>query len=212
MSPPGGYLLLGNPDFDLDYRRIDAAASRNPSGPEAILRRRIVREMVDLANGSSNGHHALGCAPGKGDLRDCVTEYLQSDPQLPADFRLVFREIGPAAQGELPRRELLAVKPRHGANNVYAHVCARLQRHPDDRQPGLDRFGDRAPGAGGSEAARRAELEAKRAIAHAWAGQRPLASSRPFGIAQPRGPGPSRVGGERRPGRVVGTGWPERVG
>lgn len=211
MSPPGGYLLLGNPDFDLDYRRIDAAASRNPGGPESVLRRCPVREMLDLASGKSIGHHALGYDAGKGDLRDCVTAYLQSDPQRSADYRLVFREIGAEKPGGLPRRELLAVKPRQGANNVYAHVCARLRRHPGDRQPGLDRFGDRAPGAGGSEAARRAELEAKRAIAHAWAGQRPLVSSRPIGIARPRGPGPSRVGGERRPGRVVGTGWPERV-
>ncbi|MGY4770412.1 hypothetical protein ACXC9Q_26165 (plasmid) [Kribbella sp. CWNU-51] len=63
MSPPSGYLLLGNRDFDLDYRRIDAAASRNPDGPEAILRQRIVREMVDLASGNSNGHHPLGFEP-----------------------------------------------------------------------------------------------------------------------------------------------------
>lgn len=81
MSPPSGYLLLGNRDFDLDYRRIDAAASRNPGGPEAMLRQRIVREMVDLASGNSNGHHALGYEPGKGDLRDCVTAYLQSAPR-----------------------------------------------------------------------------------------------------------------------------------
>ena len=65
MSSPGGYLLLGNRDFDLDYRRIDAAASRNPGGPEAILQQRIVREMVDLASGNSNGHHALGTRPAK---------------------------------------------------------------------------------------------------------------------------------------------------
>ncbi|WP_328522274.1 hypothetical protein [Kribbella sp. NBC_00359] len=209
MSPPSGYLLLGNRDFDLDYRRIDAAASRNPGGPEAILRQRIVREMVDLASGNSNGHHPLGFESGKGDLRDCVTAYLQSDPQRPADFRLVFREIGAATPGELPRRELLAVRARYGVNSVYAHVCGRLGRRLGDRQPGLDRFGDRAPGDGGSEAARRAELEAKRAIAHAWAGQRPLASSRPLGQARP--PSLSQASGARRPGRVVGTGWPERV-
>lgn len=214
MSPPGGYLLLGNPDFDLDYLRIDAAARRNPGGPEAVLRRRLIREMVDLANGKADGHHPLGFERGRGDLRDCVTAYLQSDPQASADYRLVLREIGPAKAGDLPRRELLAVKPRHGVNNIYAHVCARLRRHPDDRQPGLDRFGDRRPGARGSEAARQAELDARRAIAHAWAGQRPLASSRPLellGASRPRAPGLARVSVGPRPGRVVGTGWPERV-
>ncbi|MEU4602149.1 hypothetical protein AB0F43_04130 [Kribbella sp. NPDC023972] len=221
----GPYFLLGDPGFDLDYRRIDAAASRNPTGPEAWLRRQILRQLLDLSKGKTDGHHALGYEAGKGDLRDCVVGYVQSDPERKADYRLVFREIGPSTAGELPRRELLAIKTRHGSNNIYAHVCARLNRHPADRQPGLDRFGDRPADSGGSQATRQAELDTKRAIAHAWAGQQPLASSRPLALPDgpphsnaaapslqpqrptihtPPGPGP-------RHARPSPTGWPTRT-
>ncbi|WP_433167529.1 hypothetical protein [Kribbella sp. CA-247076] len=192
------YLLLGNPGFDLDYRRLDAAASRYPTGPEAWLRRQVLRHLLDLSNGKTDGHHALGYEPGKGDLRDCVVGYVQSDPERKPDYRLVFREIGPDGPGKLPRRELLAVKPRHGSNNIYAHVCARLDRHPADRQRGLNRFGDRPADSGGSQATRQAELDTKRAIAHAWAGQQPLATSRPLQV----GPGPPRTYAE-----ASGRGW-----
>lgn len=184
MSAGVGYQLVAGPDFDLDYRRIDFAASRDRSGPEAALRRELLRTMLDLASGKSNGHHALSYAPGKGDLRDCVTAYLRSDPQQPPDYRLVIREIGPTAPGGMPRRELIAIKPRRGPNNVYAHVCARLSRHPDDRQPGFDRFDNWHDLTGGSSS-RQAELDAKRAIAHAWDGQQPLRSSRPLIIGAP---------------------------
>jgi hypothetical protein len=139
----------------------------------------VLREIERLRTGTSDGHHVLGYEAAKGDLRDCVTQYLRTDPSRKAEYRLVIREIGPAGPGQLPRRELLAIKPRRGRGNIYAHVCARLNRHPDDRQPGLNRFGDRRPDARGSEAVRRAELDAKRAIAHAWSGQQPLRSARP---------------------------------
>lgn len=203
------YRLVAGPEFDLDFRRIDRAASRNPLGPEAVLRRQVLRMMLDLANGKTDGHHALGFEPGKGDLRDCVTTYVQSDPQSRADHRLVFREMSPAAPGEFARRELLAVKPREGRNNIYAHVCARLERHLYDRQPGLDRFGDRGAGSGGSQVERQAELDVKRAIAHAWDGQQPLSSSRPIGVggrtdgSRGEAPGPRPVGA-----RGGATGWP----
>jgi hypothetical protein len=113
-----------------------------------------------------------------------VTAYVQSDPQKKADHRLVFRESGPATPGGQPRRELLAIKPRQGSGNIYEHACARLNRHPNDRQPGLNRFGDRAASSGGNQAQRQAELDAKRAVAQAWAGQQPLSSSRPLDPAQ----------------------------
>lgn len=207
--------MVAGPDFDLDYLRIDRAASSNPSGPEAALRRAVLRTMLDLANGRSDGHHALSCEPGKGDLRDCVTAYIRSDPQRPADYRLVMREIGPDAPGQFARRELLAIKPRRGPNNIYAHVCARLDRHPNDRQPGLDRF-DRWQDVSGGAATRGAELDAKRAIAHAWAGQQPLRTSRPFVIGASAGPRnePSRTqhgvtpGEDRGGGAVAPTGHP----
>jgi hypothetical protein len=221
MSRTAGYHLLGNPAFDVDYRRIDAAASRNPSGPEAWLRRQVLRQLLDLSNGKTDGHHALGYEAGKGDLRDCVVGYVQSDPERRPDYRLVFREIGPAAPGDLPRRELLAIKPRHGPNNIYAHVCARLNRHPADRHPGLDRFGDRPANSGGSQATRQAELDTKRAIAQAWTGQQPLASSRPLQLAGSAPRAPTGHADRRRlaavwargsapPGRPGATGWPGR--
>ena len=191
--------MVAGTDFDLDYRRIDAAASRDRSGHEAALRRQVVRAMLDLAAGKSDGHHALSYAPGKGDLRDCVTAYIRGDPQRPADFRLVFRELGPTAPGELARRELLAIKPRRGQNNIYAHVCARLNRHPNDRQPGLDRFDGWREFSGGL-ATRQAELDAKRAIAHAWDGQQPLRSSRPLLVGAP--PRASSPGADPSRGRV----------
>jgi hypothetical protein len=44
----------------------------------------------------------LGYEAGKGDLRDCVVGYVQSDPEQKADYRLVFREIGPGATRRQP--------------------------------------------------------------------------------------------------------------
>jgi hypothetical protein len=122
-----------------------------------------------------------------------VTAYLQSDPQERADYRLVFREMPPAVAGGTPRRELLAVKPRRGAGNIYEHTCARLNRNLHDRQPGLNAFGDRMPSVKQNQAQRQAELDANRAIAHAFPGQVPLATSRPlaasrFGNRRPDSP------------------------
>jgi hypothetical protein len=148
------------------------------------LYRETLREIEKLRTGDSDGHHPLGYESGKGDLRDCVTAYVQSDPQKKADHRLVFREIGPAAPGGQPRRELLAIKPRQGSGNIYEHTCARLNRHPADRQPGLNRFGDRAASSGGNQAQRKAELDTMRAVAQASAGQQPLSTSRPLGAAE----------------------------
>ncbi|ADB31550.1 hypothetical protein Kfla_2476 [Kribbella flavida DSM 17836] len=213
------YLLEASPQFALDVKLLQARAKADPAR-HLHLYREVLRLIEDLRDGVSDGHHALGYEAGKGDLRDCVTAYVAADPQAKANHRLVFRELGPAAPGGLPRRELLAVKPRQGTGNVYEHVCARLGRHPADRQPGLNRFGDRAPGAKASQAQRQAELDTKRAIAHAWAGQMPLASSRPLappGTGQRAGPSvpsPSRArtaGAGRAasgPGRPSGTGWP----
>jgi hypothetical protein len=177
VSAPSGYELLLTDKFVDDLRRLAADARRDPG--KVFLRQQVLRQIEQLSSGKTDGHHALGYEAGKGDLRDCVVAYVQSDPERRPDYRLVFREIGPAAPGELPRRELLAIKPRQGSNNIYAHVCARLNRHPTDRHPGLNRFGNRS---GGSQASRRAELDTKRAIAHAWTGQQPLASSRPLAL------------------------------
>jgi len=128
VSHGPSYKLLLTKTFVDDLCRLAADARRDPG--RVFLRQQVLRVIDQLADGTTHGCHPLGYEPGKGDLRDCVTAYLQSDPQESADYRLVFRDIGPAAPGKLPRRELLAVKPRRGVNNVYAHVCARLRRHP----------------------------------------------------------------------------------
>jgi hypothetical protein len=98
----------------------------------------VLREMADLASGTSDGHHVLGYEAGKGDLRDCVASQLQSDPQQKADHRLTFREI-PAMNlaGNLNGRELLAVQPRHGEGNIYEETSTRLGRHLQTQQPEL---------------------------------------------------------------------------
>jgi hypothetical protein len=239
MTDDTRYLVVGVEKFHQDVRALRRQAEA-VGGRYRHLYRELLREIERLRTGTTDGHHALGYEPGKGDLRDCVTAYLRSDPGRKADYRLVFREIGPAEPGQLPQRELLAIKPRRGRNNIYAHVCARLSRHPDDRQPGLNRFGDRRPDARGSEAARQADLDAKRAIAHAWTGQQPLRSTRPLaspliprgspagqslgGTAtgvqhdatrrpvQSAGPGTSYATGYPRHGRTPTgpTGWPAR--
>lgn len=184
MTSGDGYELIIGDGFAMDFRRLTAAAGRNPGGPEDYVRRQVLREMGELAAGTSDGRHALGYESGKGDLRDCVTAYLQSDPQQKADYRLVFREMPAVEPGGLPRRELLAVKPRRGAGNIYEHTCARLNRNLHDRQPGLDAFGDRMPSLRQNQAQRQAELDANRAIAHAFPGQVPLATSRPLAASR----------------------------
>jgi hypothetical protein len=148
VSRPEYEIVLGS-KFVEDLQRLAADARRDPTGRGAFLRQQVLAQIKGLTEGRTDGHHPLGYEAGKGDLRDCVTCYVRSDPQKAADHRLVFREMGPSAPGELPRRELLAVKPRQGSGNIYEHTCARLDRHPDDRQTGLDRFGDRVPGSAG---------------------------------------------------------------
>jgi hypothetical protein len=185
MSDDARYVVLVGEGFAQDMRAIYEQSVREPSGPSAVLRRNVLREMADLASGASDGHHVLGYEAGKGDLRDCVSSKLQSDPQQKADHRLTFREI-PAMnlEGDLNGRELLAVLPRHGDGNIYEETSARLGRDLQTQQPDLDRFGHRPPSSGGNQAQRQADRDAKRAIAHAWAGQKPLSTSRPLDAAQ----------------------------
>lgn len=183
MSDPPGYRIELAAKVVEDLQRLAAESRRDPRGDHPFLRQQVLRLIKELGEGRTDGHHPLGFEVGKGDLRDCVTAYVQSHPEKKADHRLVFREIRPESPGDRPRREVLAVRPRQGTGNVYEHVCARLNRHAADRQPGLNRFGDRAADSGGNQAARQAELDVRRAIAHAWTGQQPLASSRPLDLA-----------------------------
>jgi hypothetical protein len=182
VSGAAQYEVIACDKFVEDLRRLAADARADPR--KVYLRQQVLAAMKHLAQGVTDGRHALGYEAGKGDLRDCVTAYLQSDPQQKADCRLVFREMPPAGPGRLPRRELLAVKPRQGPGNIYEHTCARLDRNLHDRQPGLNAFGDRMPSLKQNQAQRQAELDANRAVAHAFAGQVPLATSRPLATAQ----------------------------
>jgi hypothetical protein len=179
MTDESKYVVIGEEKFHQDLHYLRQQAKADPRTYRHLYRE-VLREIERLRTGKTDGHHALAYEPGKGDLRDCVTVYLRSQPDRKADYRLVFREFRPESPGQLPRRELLAVKPRRGRNNIYAHVCARLNRHPHDRQPGLDRLGQGRASSGGSQASRQAALDTKRAIAHAWTGQQPLTSSRPL--------------------------------
>jgi hypothetical protein len=201
------YEIILAPDFQADLRRLADEDLRTGSRLQVA----VIGLVKQLAEGRTDGHHPLGYERGKGDLRDCVTAYVHSGREPKADYRLVFREIGAESPGRRPRRELVAIRPRRGATDVYAHVCARLSRHPTDRQPGLNRFGNRLPGQRDNESGRQAELDTKRAIAHAWAGQTPLAASRPLRGTprQARAPGPGPAVG-RPIGSLGGTGWPER--
>ncbi|MFF1820266.1 hypothetical protein ACFVWG_23380 [Kribbella sp. NPDC058245] len=211
MIDDSRYEVVGVEKFHQDLHFLRQQAKAQPA-VYLSLYREVLREIERLRTGVTDGHHALGYESGKGDLRDCVTAYVRSDPQAKPDYRLVFREMGAEVPGRLPRRELLAIRARHGSNNVYAHVCARLGRQVTDRQPGLDRFG-RETASGGNGAERQAEMDARRAIAHAWAGQRPLQSSRPLAAGIPRAPSDrsATVARERpRSARVGPTGWPER--
>ncbi|HEY3562056.1 MAG TPA: hypothetical protein VGL05_31530 [Kribbella sp.] len=182
MSGAPQYEVIISDKFAEDLRRLAADARADPG--RVFLRQQLLAQMKQLAEGATDGRHALGYEAGKGDLRDCVTAYLQSDPQAKADWRLVFREMPPAGPGELPRREFLAVKPRQGTGNVYEHTCARLNRNLHDRQPGLNAFGDRMPSLKQNQVQRQVELDTNRAIAHAFPGQVPLATSRPLAAAQ----------------------------
>ncbi|SDS62823.1 hypothetical protein [Microlunatus soli] len=189
---PETYEVLYGERFLTDFRRIITDPNRSQ------LRDQMLTEIEALRHGTSDGHHPLGYSKGKGDLRDCVASKVQSDPNKRADYRLVFREMPPEQPGGLPRRELLAIKPRHGHNGVYAHLCARLHRHRNDLQPGLNVFGDRPAGSGGNQAQRKAELDAKRAVAMAYKGQRPLPTSRPLSAELlARVIGPARAGPTR---------------
>jgi hypothetical protein len=202
MSDDAQYVVLVGEGFARDMRALYEQSVRDPSGPAAVLRRNVLREMADLASGASDGHHVLGYEAGKGDLRDCVSSKLQSDLQQKADHRLTFREI-PAMNlaGDLNGRELLAVQPRHGDGNIYEGTSARLGRDLQAQQPDLDRFGDRPASSGGNQAQRQADRDAKRAIAHAWAGQKPLTTSKPLDAA---------LFGNRRPQQTTASPAPTR--
>ena len=184
------YQLLATPGFRADLERLrNAAAYEHQRFPDLrdhtqkVHRTRYVetlREIDRLRTGASNGHHALGQSKGFGDGRDAVASRIWCGPQMPTD-RLIFREI-PArnTDGAFDARELLVIGPRRGQDNAYRTAAVRLGRDPDRRVADLDRFGAIQISSGGKAHRRTALLDAQRAIAHAYDGQRPLTGSRPL--------------------------------
>lgn len=71
MSRGPSYELLLTREFVDDLRRLAADARRDLG--RVFLRQQVLRLIDRLADGATDGHHALGYEPGKGDLRDCVT-------------------------------------------------------------------------------------------------------------------------------------------
>jgi hypothetical protein len=59
----------------MDLERMRRQAKADPSQYRHLLRN-VLRELDDLRDGTSNGHHPLGFESGKGDLRDSVTPYI----------------------------------------------------------------------------------------------------------------------------------------
>ena len=193
MTDPKRRQLLAGEGFVEDMQRLrDAAAREHEQFPNSgqpadnvhrTRYRETLREIQRLEDGTSNGHHVLGQAIGFGDGRDVAASKISSGPGKPTD-RLTFREI-PArnAGGQLNARELLAVGPRHGPGNAYETTALRLGRDPNERLAALDRFGQVQISTGGKAHQRNAALDAQRAIALAYDGQKPLASSRPLSSA-----------------------------
>ncbi len=65
-----GYELVLSEKFVEDLRRLAGEARRVPGGQAAALRLEVLRVIKQLADGQTDGHHALGYEAGKGDLCD----------------------------------------------------------------------------------------------------------------------------------------------
>jgi hypothetical protein len=87
-----GYSISASPKFAQDLQFLRSRAMADPAA-HGHLYRETLREIEKLRAGTSDGHHPLGYETGKGDLRDCVTAYVQSDPQKKADHRQVRRSV-----------------------------------------------------------------------------------------------------------------------
>jgi hypothetical protein len=186
-EPPYDVLLSGGAVQDLRQMR-DAAEQEKQQFPNdktpannvhRTLYKETLREIHKLEAGTSNGHHVLGHHLGRGDGRDTVVSKVSSGPG-PATHRLTFREIPARNASGKNARDVIAVAPRHGPNNVYEQTGTRLGRSPNEKLPQLDRFGDAQVSSGGKAHQREPMLEKNRQIAHAFDGQTPLSSSRPL--------------------------------
>ncbi|MGW6281702.1 hypothetical protein [Kribbella sp. NPDC055071] len=186
-EPPFQVLLGEGAVQDLGQMR-DAAAAEAAQYPadkspahnaKRTLYKNTLRELQDLETGASNGHHVLGAHRGLGDGRDVVVCKIGDGTGKPNN-RLTFREVPGRNAGGTDARDVIAIGARHGDNNVYQTTAMRLDRSADDRLPQLDRFGEAQVGSGGKAHQRQPVLDANRAIAHAFDGQKPLSGTRPL--------------------------------
>jgi hypothetical protein len=94
---------------------------------------------------------------------------------------------------------------RAGSTRAFSFGVRRGHRHVTDEGNGIS-TADRPVFSGGNQVQRQAELDAQRAVAHAWAGQQPLASSRPLDAAHFGGRRQRRSGSLARVGSVLAKG------
>ena len=86
MTDDGKYLVIGLEKFHQDLHFLRRQANASPAEYRHLYRE-VLREIENLRDGSTDGHHTLGYEQGKGDLRDCVTAYIRSDPSRKPDYR-----------------------------------------------------------------------------------------------------------------------------
>jgi hypothetical protein len=203
------YQILLSEGAAQDLRQMrDAAAAEakqygNDKDPAHNVHRKAfketMRELEDLGTGKSNGHHVLGNHKGLGGGRDTIVSKI--DDGTGANLRLTMREIPARNAGGKDARDVIAIAPRHGPDNIYQRTGQRLGRGPNQTLQELDRFGDAQVGSGGKAHKRGPILDANRAIAHAFDGQQPLAGSRPLSetdFGQRTGTGTTKQAGRAR--------------
>lgn len=182
-------VLLGEGAVQDLIRMREAAAAEATQFPNdktpahnanRTLYKNTLRELQDLESGASKGHHVLGVHRGLGDGRDIVVSKIGDGTGQP-NHRLTFREIPGRNAGGKDARDVIAIGPRHaGENNAYQQTAMRLGRSAGQQLPQLDRFGETQVGSGGKAHQRHPLLDANRAIAHAFDGQKPLSGARPL--------------------------------
>lgn len=120
------YELRFFPGFKEDMKHLGASAMDNPRGPEDRLLRVTLNKLAWLKDG---GHstHALDYMPSYGDISDCDTTYVGTDPDVKPSHRLIWREFAPSRPNALPVREVIALGERQfGA--AYHIAAQRLGR------------------------------------------------------------------------------------
>jgi hypothetical protein len=143
MADPKRYELVPTEAFKNDLRRLHEQALEKPGGPEGRVVRVALSALEDLQSGRENGTHTLNFMTTHADLSDCETTYIGPDPVRRPTHRLIWRELPPAGPGRLPRRQIIALGPRDGAE-IYREVGRRLDRPIGVRLEDLPSTAERA--------------------------------------------------------------------